>query len=331
MRDLKDTLKENEEFLREEEREISARLALLPKGRIRLKKIGEEAYYYLQYRQNQAVKTDYIGKEVPPSLRDSLAERERLQKELARVREGLRLLRSGRTPETDLTDPLLAILRKLTEKGLWDAGLEIIGSWCFLLYQRHLPMKKYPMRTEDLDILVPWPYKGKPYDLAAYLQRLGFSQHFHPDGSMFFTGNRLKVEFLTRERKETAKPHRYLKEIAVTPQELRFLDILFVKPMVLKVGPGIHAKVPDPSAFLLHKLAIATRSARRNKKEKDIRQAVYTAGFVLAEESETAKLSELWAGLPKGWKTKIRRSLLQALDIVPLEKGVIERLQYLLE
>jgi len=42
MQDLKDTLKENEEFLREEEREISARLALLPKGRIRLKKIGEE-------------------------------------------------------------------------------------------------------------------------------------------------------------------------------------------------------------------------------------------------------------------------------------------------
>jgi hypothetical protein len=52
---------------------------------------------------------------------------------------------------------------------------------------------------------------------------------------------------------------------------------------------------------------------------------------VLAEKSETAKLAELWAGLPKGWKAKIRRSLSQALDIVPLEKGVIERLQYLLE
>ena len=88
---------------------------------------------------------------------------------------------------------------------------------------------------------------------------------------------------------------------------------------------------PDPSAFLLHKLAIATHSARRNKKEKDIRQAVYTANFVLAEKSETAKLAELWAGLPKGWKAKIRRSLSQAPDILPLEKEVIERLQYLLE
>ncbi len=329
MQDLKDTQKENREFLREEERRIAARLALLPKGRIRLKKIGGEAYYYLQYRKNRTVKTDYIGKEVPALLRDSLAERERLQKELRRVREGLRLLRSGRTPEADLTDPLLAILRRLTEKGLWDAGLEIIGSWCFLLYQRHLPMKKYPMKTEDLDILVPWPYKGKTFDFAAYLQRLGFSQQFHPDGSMFFTGNRMKVEFLTRERRKTAQSQRYVKEMAVTPQGLRFLDILSVEPMVLKVDRGIRAKVPDPSAFLLHKLIISMLPKRRSKKEKDIRQAIYTANFVLAKKPETAKLARLWAGLPRGWKTKIKRSLSQAMDIVPLEKGIIERLRHL--
>jgi len=330
MQDLKDTLRENAEFLQEQEKTIAARLALLPKGSIRLKKIGAEAYHYLQYRKGRAVKTDYIGKEVPLLLRSSLAERERLEKELRRVREGLRSLRSGRTAETDLTDPLLAILRKLTEKRLWDAGLEIIGSWCFLLYQKHLPMKKYPMRTEDLDILVPWPFKGKPFDLGAYLQRLGFSQHFHPDGSMFFTGNRMKVEFLTRERRDTAKPQRYVKEIAVTPQGLRFMEILFVEPMVLKVGKGIRAKVPAPSAFLLHKLIIATRSGRRNKKEKDIRQAIYTAKFVLAEKTETAKLRQLWGGLPRKWKAKVKRSLDQAVDIVPLEEGVIRRLQDLL-
>jgi len=330
MQDLKDAQKENVEFLQEEERTIAARLALLPKGRIRLKKIGDETYYYLQYRKNRKVKTDYIGKEIPALLRDSLAERNRLQKELRRVREGLRLLGSGRTPTADLADPLLAILRKMTEKGLWDTGLEIIGSWCFLLYQRYLPMKKYPIRTEDLDILVPWPYKGKPYDLAAYLQRLGFSQNFHPDGSMFFTGNRMKIEFLTRERRETAQPQRYVKQIAVTPQGLRFLDILFVEPIVLKIDRGIRAKVPHPSAFLLHKLIIAARPERRNKKEKDIRQAVYTANYVLAEESETAKLVQLWEGLPRRWKARIRRSLSRAMDIVPLEKGIIERLQYLL-
>lgn len=77
----------------------------------------------------------------------------------------------------------------------------------------------------------------------------------------------MKVEFLAQERRETSPDRRYLKEIAVTPQALRFLDILFVEPLVLKIGPGIHAKVPDRSAFILHKLVIATRPGRREKKE----------------------------------------------------------------
>ena len=75
-------------------------------------------------------------------------------------------------------------------------------------------------------------------------------------------------------------------------------EILFVEPMVLKIERGIRAKVPAPSAFLLHKLVIAARSEHRNKKEKDIRQAIYTAKFVLSEESKTSKLLRLWTVLP---------------------------------
>jgi hypothetical protein len=158
---------------------------------------------------------------------------------------------------------------------------------------------------------------------------LGFSQNFHPDGSMFFTGNRMKVEFLTRERRDTKKGQRYIEAISIAPQELRFMDILFIEPMVLKVEKGIRAKVPAPSAFLLHKLIIATRPGRRAKKEKDIRQAIYTAGFVLSEKAEEAKLRNLWSGLPKKWKATIKRTLPQAMDIVPLERGVVLRLQVL--
>jgi len=330
MEDLKDTLSESADYFRTQEKMIGARLALLPKGRIRLKKIGAEAYFYLQYRKRGSIKTDYVGKEVPLQLRDGLVERERLEKELIRVREGLRLLRSGRKRDADLTDPVIAILRKMTEKKLWEAGLEIIGSWCFLLYQKHLPMEKYPLKTEDLDILVPWPFKGKAFDLGAFLQRMGFRQHFNPDGSMFFTGNGMKVEFLTRKRRDGTKPPRFMKEIALAPQEMRFLDILIAEPIVLKVGRGIRAKVPAPSAFLLHKLIIAARPERRNKKEKDIRQAVYTGKYVLTEKSETARLSRLWSGLPRKWKAKIMGSLEKASDLVPLERGVIQRLQELL-
>jgi len=331
MEDLKDTLNENADFYREQERKIAARLGLLPKGRIRSKKIGSEVYYYLQYRKGRSVKTDYIGKEVPRELRDSLAERDRLEKELPRVREGLRLLRSGREGDLDLAAPLLAIFRGMTEQKLWDAGFEIIGSWCFLLYQKHLPMEKYPLKTDDLDILVPRPFKGLAFNLSGFLQRLGFSQHFNPDGSMFFTGNRMKVEFVSRERRNGTLPPRHIKEIAPTPQELRFLDILFADPIILKLGRGIRAKVPSPSAFFLHKLFIAARPERRKKMGKDIRQGIYTGKYILGEKSETARLVGLWDGLQGKWKAQIRRSLAKAADIVPLEQGVLRRLQALLK
>jgi hypothetical protein len=326
MEDLKDTLRENAGFYREQEKKIAARLALLPKGRIRSKKIGGEVYYYLHYRKGRTVKTDYIGKDVPAELRSGLEERERLDKELLRVREALRLLRSTPGNKLDLTEPLLAVFRVLTKQKLWDAGFEIIGSWCFLLYQKYLPIDKYPLKTEDLDILIPRPFKGEAFNLNEFLQRLGFSQQFHPDGSMYFSGNRIKIEFLTRERRNGTQPPRHIKEIALTPQELRFMDILFVDSMVLKLGRGIRARVPSPSAFFLHKLFIAARPERRAKREKDIRQAVATGKYILTEEAETARLLDLWAGLSKKWKTRIRKSLTGAVDIAPLEQGVIRRL-----
>jgi hypothetical protein len=38
----------------------------------------------------------------------------------------------------------------------------------------------------------------------------------------------------------------------------------------------------------------------------------------------------IWDRLPRPWKRKVGRALVDALDIVPLERGVIRRLQALL-
>jgi hypothetical protein len=330
MDDIKNAIAENVAFYRDQERKIAARLAQLPKGRIRDRKIGGESYHYLEYRKGRSVRTDYVGKSVPRSLQEGLAERARLEKELRGVREAQSLYKSGRKEEIDLTGPVMDVLRVMTKHGLWDEGFEIIGSWCFLLYQKHLPMEKYPVRTEDLDILVPRPFKGRPVDIGELLQRLGFRQHFNPDGSVYFAGNRMKVEFVTRERRDGTLPPRYMKEISLTPQELRHLEILAAGPVILKLGPGIRARIPGPAAFFLHKLFLAARPERGAKKEKDIKQAVYVGRYILSEAPETDRLLGLWADLSRRWKSLIRRSLAGATDLMPLETTVIERLLGLL-
>lgn len=330
MQDIDNTLKEGVEFYREQERLISARLAVLPKGRIKTKKIRGKTYYYLQYRKGAEFKSDYIGKEVPSELRELIEERARLEAELRRVRRGLRLLRSGPVEKTDLTEPIRSILKKMTGENLWESGLEIIDTWCFLLFQRQLPLDRYPFRTEDLDILVPVPYKGRAFDIAGCLRGLGFRQDFHADGSMSFSGNMMKIDFLAPERGAGRKAEPHIKKIVITPQTLRFVEVLLDEPIVLRVARGIKARVPSPAAFALHKLMIATRVARKDKKDKDIRQAVLTAKYIISDKAERERLVRLWAAFPRSWKARVRSALHSARSVVPLEQGVIARLEGIL-
>ena len=331
MEDLRDSLKENAAFYRRQMELIAARLAILPKGTLKPKKIGAETFFYLQYRRGESVKSDYVGKNVPPDLQEKLAERKRLEKELKQVREALKLLREKVDNKANLVEPLRSILAKLTKEKMWDSGFEIIGSWCFLLYQRLLPIEKYPLKTQDLDILIPLPYRGKSFDFNDFFKNLGFSESFNPDGSIFFSGHKMKVEFLGPEKGDGRKPQPHIKEITITPQSLHYLDILFEEPLDLKVARGVWAKVPAPAAFAIHKLIIATLFKRAGKREKDIRQAVYAGKYVLSERTEMKKMMCLWDQLPRPWKRKVGRALVDALDIVPLEQDVIRRLQTLLD
>lgn len=45
------------------------------------------------------------------------------------------------------------ILKIFADNNLFEEGVELIGSWCFQLYQRHLGAKDFPLRTQDIDFL----------------------------------------------------------------------------------------------------------------------------------------------------------------------------------
>lgn len=100
-----------------------------------------------------------------------------------------------------MIDLIQKILRIFEENGLWDDGVELIGSWCFQLYQKHYGVKNYPFRTIDIDFLIPSPFKGKKkIGIVGLLEPLGFKAGFNSDGSIYLWGPELKIEFLTAER-----------------------------------------------------------------------------------------------------------------------------------
>lgn len=331
MEDIKNILQENLAYYLEQKKIIVSRLSVLPRGKVKEKKINGDTYFYLQSRQAGRVVDEYIGKTVPDNLQESLQQRNMLEIELKKVRESIKLLDKRDKPGSSLMEPIDRILHKFTEAGLWDSGIEIIGTWCFLIYARYLPIEKYPLRTQDIDFLIPMPYKGAVFDLSAYFRQLGFMEHFNPDGSMFFSTGTLKIEFLAPHKGRDDESAVYIRELSLRPQMLRLVDILLKEAIDIKISPGTWVRVPSPCSFMLHKLLIANRWRRADKREKDLKQAIYTGNYVLADETEKQKLLSLWQKFSPAWKSKIKKALADAHTVLPLKSPLITLLQSCLQ
>ena len=79
------------------------------------------------------------------------------------------------------------ILKVFADNNLFNEGVELVGSWCFQLYQKHLGAKSFPLRTQDIDFLIPNPFRGKSRrDFVQQLENLGFNRDFKRDGRYIF-------------------------------------------------------------------------------------------------------------------------------------------------
>jgi hypothetical protein len=212
---------------------------------------------------------------------------------------------------------LLALFEKL---GLWKDGVELIGSWSFLLYQRHLGVRPLPLRTQDVDFLLPWPYPTRPtVGLSEALLELGFRSASNPDGSNYFVHPDLKLEFLSPEHGKGGLDARAIKPLGVRAVTLRFMDMLLKDSMFVKEG-RIRVRVPKPLNFCLHKFVIAQRRTKPDKREKDIQQAVYVLAVL-----EPADFKAGFEDLPPKWKKLAKKSFTMAWELFPLERPILER------
>ena len=220
---------------------------------------------------------------------------------------------------------MIALVRKIFEvferHKLWDEGVELIGSWCFHLYQRHLGVKPYPLRTQDIDFLLPYPYHGRVHvDLIKELEALGFRHDFRPDGSIYLWNAELRIEFMIPERGRGMEKAPAIKLLGVRAMPLRFVDLLLRHPIAIDEG-GVHVVLPDPAAFCLHKLLIATRRKRPESRLKDFEQALHVIRII-----KPAILRRIYLELPKTWQRGVLQSLERAAHSVPLLKDDAARL-----
>ena len=55
------------------------------------------------------------------------------------------------------------ILKVFAKNGLFEEGIELVGSWSFLIYQKYMGAKSLPFVTHDVDFLIPNPFLGKEH------------------------------------------------------------------------------------------------------------------------------------------------------------------------
>lgn len=218
------------------------------------------------------------------------------------------------------------ILKVFANNNLFEEGVELIGSWCFQLYLKHLGAKSFPLRTQDIDFLIPNPFRGKEHtDFIQQLEDLGFNRDFKRDGSLYLWNADLKIEFITPEKGRGVESSIKIKKLGINAMPLRFVSLLLDNPIAI-VEDGVKILVPNPANFCLHKLIIASRRRKIDKSLKDLQQAICASVVVNRED-----MQRLFHSLPKGWRQSILRTLEKAKQELPLLSEEVDNLSLTLQ
>lgn len=199
------------------------------------------------------------------------------------------------------------ILSELDKEGVLR-NLILIGGWCQNVYKEHFgnPLEISTLRTADVDFLISNPPKiEKKTNLPEVFKRIGFDEEFSTlNGYAKYVHPELEIEFLTPELgKGRDKPYE-IKKLNVQAQGLRYLNLLQEYTMEITFH-GINIVVPEPPAFVLHKLMISERRKSRGKEENDIRVAKQIGEYLLENARQKQRMRLIYQDLPTRWKRRI--------------------------
>lgn len=315
-------LRENTEYYRRMKTFLVGRLLVNERGSLKRKVIDGKAYIYL--RKNFFGKS--IEKYIGPECSQNVSKIEKRvnqnkidQEELSRAKDALKKLRAKNMNYEDFSKRLRELFQLMEEQGLWDKGLQLIGSWCFKVYQNFFGVEYYPERTVDVDFAIQIPYRGDPIQIGRKLADMGFQEDRNiADGTIRYVAGDLSVEFLKQQKgdgRNQGDP--YIPELDIAPQALPYLNILLDRPVTRTFRGLGKITVPSMPAFMAHKLIVAGKRRDLAKKEKDLRQARAVAQVLRDDHDHLAELAAVFGGLHKTRKRMAVKSAKEADQMVP--------------
>jgi hypothetical protein len=125
-----------------------------------------------------------------------------------------------------------------------------------------------------------------------------------PSGLCKFTHPQLTVEFLTNPGAKPGEEAKRFKQLGITAQELRYMSIALSYRQKVEYR-DIEVALPEPEAFTLHKLIVCCLRRNPEKAQKDRETARGMLEFFGGKEQHIARIREIYAELPKGWRKRV--------------------------
>ena len=199
---IDDILQESTEYYLGRKIQAIGAILLTPPGSPCLRRRGGQGYWYLRrYAGGNRRSEAYLGREHAPGLQPRLERIRRRKERIASLKQDKRALRKFGVKrveaERENFQPVIKDLFKaLEEEGLWELGFEIVGSWCFIIYQNYCGVEPYPLRTLDVDIAVSLPFVQRTVEAILGAARTGAVG----DGKIFVTPLEQVYRIRTGER-----------------------------------------------------------------------------------------------------------------------------------
>lgn len=322
-------LKESRDYYRDLKRELVGRLLLNPGGSLITKNIRGSEYLYIRKNVRKKRIDLYIGQkndDIALKISENLNSRKRNIEQLRESKLAMKELRVDRSEiiNEDYLPSLRTLFECFEQNGLWDEGLQIIGSWCFIIYQNNFGVEYYPERTLDVDMAVKIPYKGKPIDLSRILKGMGFDEQYdYQSGVVKFRCSDFIIEFLQYQQGDgnRRKKGSDAQDLGITAQALPYLNILLENPTVFIARDLGRVCVPSMPAFVVHKLIVATCRRDVAKKIKDYKQVESVCKAIAWNPKDIADLAEIANRMHKSWLRKMIRSFSEMPEYVPDSRG----------
>ena len=199
---------------------------------------------------------------------------------------------------------LKAVLKELQENEVLG-GLVIAGSWCQYYYRilfdnaPEVPL----IRTTDIDFLVPNPSVFKSsVDVSELLNGLGFDSDFdYNTGLVKYVHPDLEIQFLTPELGRAKDKPYEIKKLNINAEGLTYMKMLQDFKFSMEHN-GITVWLPEPVAYVLHKLLINQKRKNPAKQAKDLNAAISIGELCLEFESHRERLKSIFDHMPKKWQ-----------------------------